>query len=109
MSNEEEEDFVLHFEENEEVEVVELIDEDEQVQTFAILAQVELRHSHYVMLSHIEDLEKEDGEDLEVFLLERIKGDNSAFCAIEDEDLFNEVKNLCVLMMSADTDVIGEA
>ena len=108
MDNEEE-DFVLHFQENEEVEVVELIDEDDKVQTFAILAQVELRETHYVMLSHIDDLDNEDGTDLEVFLLERIKGEENGFCAIEDEDLFTEVKNLCVLMMSADTDVIGEA
>ena len=108
MDNEED-DFVLHFKENEEIEIVELIDEDEKVQSFAILAQVELRGSHFAMLSHVDDLDQEDGTDLEVFLLERIKGEENGFGAIEDQDRFTEVKNLCVMMMSADTDVIGEA
>ena len=109
MTTDEEEDFVLHFQENEEIEVVELIDENDQVQSFAILAQVELRGSQYAMLSHVDDLDKEDGTDLEVFLLERIKGEDNGFGAIDDQELFTEVKNLCVLMMSADTEVIGEA
>ena len=107
--NNDEDDFVLHFQENEEVEVVELIDEDDQVQSFAILAQVELRECQFVMLSHVDDLDQDDGTELEVFLLERIKGEKNGFCAIEDEELFTEVRNLCVMMMSADNDTIGEA
>ena len=109
MNREDEEEFVLHFKENDEIDVVDLADESGEAQAFAILAKVELREKNYVMLSHVDDLEKEDGSELEVFLLERIPGEDNAFCAIEDEELFTEVQNLCVLMMSADTDLIGEA
>ena len=102
---------MLQLRENEEIEIVELIDESQEKHQFAVLAAVVIHDQEYVMLSLLKDLEADDGTDLEVFLFERQQDDsgNTAFCSIDDEDLFAEVRDLCASMMAKATGDVAEA
>ena len=93
-------------------EVVVLIDEDGQEHQFMVLAVVEVGDQEYAMLATVEQLEQDDGTELELFLFQYdLDGEgNEMFTAIEDDSTFEKVRELCSNLMEVENNPpIGEA
>ena len=73
-------------EEDEEMELIELIDEDGETQTFELLAAFDLNDAHYLAVS--EPIEDEDVESVEVFILKTVTDEegNDSYVTVEEDE-----------------------
>ena len=93
-------------------EVVVLVDEAGQEHQFMVLAVVEVDEQEYAMLATVEQLEQDDGTELELFLFQYdLDTDgNEIFSAIEDDATFEKVRELCSNLMEVESNPpVGEA
>ena len=93
-------------------EVVILVDEAGKEHQFMVLAVVEVEEQEYAMLATVDQLEQDDGTELELFLFQySLDADgNEIFSAIEDDATFEKVRELCSNLMEVENNPpIGEA
>lgn len=93
---------VEELDEGEGLEVVEFTDEDGNTYSAAILAIIEVDDMDYAVLAPVEQLEDEDGDELEIFLFAFTEDDdgNEVFSYIEDEALFDRVRHAAAELLN---------
>lgn len=97
---------VEELDEGAELEVVEFTDEDGKTYQAAILAVIQVDDKDYAVLAPIEQLDDDDGEELELFLFEYGEDEegNEFFGYIEDEDLFARVQEAAAALLDEGND-----
>lgn len=94
---------VEELDESEGLEVVEFTDDDGNTYTAAILAVVEVDELDFAVLAPVEQLEDENAEELELFLFHYGEDEdgNEVFAYIEDEELYNKVRDAAASLLDA--------
>ena len=104
---------VEELDESDELEVVEFTDEEGVTYTAAILAVLQVDDQDYAVLAPVEQLEDDDGDELELFLFLYGEDDegNEFFSYIEDESVFNKVQEAAAALLDegAEIDEAAEA
>jgi hypothetical protein len=76
--------------------IVELEDEDGNMHQFALLAIVEDAEQDYAMLAPLEQVQNEEGDELELFLFKYDETEEGGlFSEIEDEETYKRVQAFC--------------
>lgn len=89
------------LDEGEDLEVVQFTTEDGKEYTAAILAVIEHEGSDYAVLAPLDQLQDDDGEELELFLFEYGEDEEGGefFSYIEDEAIFNAVREAAAVLL----------
>lgn len=93
---------VEELDEGEGLEVVEFTDEDGNLYSAAILAVIEVDDHDYAVLAPVDQLQDENGDELEIFLFAFAEDEegNEVFSYIEDEGLFDRVREAAAALLN---------
>ncbi|MDT8861857.1 DUF1292 domain-containing protein [Alkalihalobacillus sp. MEB130] len=70
-------------------EIFTISDENDQEQEVEVLAEINLEGTQYIAVSFVEDLQEDEGENIDIFFLK--VDEDGDFAAIESDEEFDKV------------------